>query len=221
MTGLPNARLYAYWRSSASWRVRIALHLKQVPFTIVPVHLMRDGGEQKASANVDRNPMAQVPTLEWDSPEGPRRLTQSLAIVQLVDACCPGPALLPTDPFERARAWEIAEVVNAGTQPLQNLSVLHAVRDLGGDPAAWASAAIAKGLAAVERLVADSSSTFCVGETPGVADLCLVPQLYNARRFSVDLSGFPRLLAIESACVSLGAFELAHPDVQPDAEPAK
>lgn len=219
MTGLPNARLYAYWRSSASWRVRIALHLKQVPFVVVPVHLVRDGGEQKQDANRARNPMQQVPTLEWDTPEGTVRLTQSLAIVQWVDACCPGPALLPRDPWERACAWEIAEVINSGIQPLQNLGTLATVKALGGDERAFGRDVIAKGLAAVEQLAARRKTTFCVGDTPSVADLCLVPQLYNARRFGVDLTGLERLLAVEAACEALTAFELAHPDLQPDAEP--
>jgi maleylpyruvate isomerase len=221
VSGLPNARLYAYWRSSASWRVRIALNLKQVPFTVVPVHLVRNGGEQKSAENRERNPMAQVPTLEWDEPGGrTRRLTQSLAIVQLVDAVCPGPVLIPDDAWARARAWEIAEIVNSGIQPLQNTGTLAAVRELGGDPAKFAHDAIEKGLHALERLVSASATSFCVGETPSVADLCVVPQMYNARRFSVDLTPFPRLVAIDAACASLSAFELAHPDVQPDAEPS-
>jgi maleylpyruvate isomerase len=220
VTGLPNARLYAYWRSSASWRVRIALNLKQIPFTVVPVHLVRNGGEQKSAENRERNPMAQVPTLEWDVPGGQtRRLTQSLAIVQLVDALCPGPALIPSDPFVRARAWEIAEIVNSGIQPLQNTGTLAAVRELGGDAAKFAHDAIEKGLHALERLVSEGhESSFCVGDAPCVADLCVVPQMYNARRFSVDLTPFPRLVAIDAACAKLSAFELSHPDVQPDAE---
>ena len=219
MTGLPNARLYAYWRSSASWRVRIALNLKQIPFAVVPVHLLRDGGEQKSPENRARNAMAQVPTLEWDEPGGHRRrLTQSLAIVQLVDALCPGPALLPVDPRERARAWEIAEIVNSGIQPLQNTGTLAAVRELGGDPARFAHDAIEKGLHALEQLVGESTGMFSVSDAPCVADLCVVPQMYNARRFSVDLAPFPRLVAIDAACATLSAFELSHPDVQPDAE---
>lgn len=221
MTGLPNARLYAYWRSSASWRVRIALNLKQIPFAIVPVHLVRNGGEQKSAENRERNPMAQVPTLEWDEPGGQtRRLTQSLAIVQLVDALCVGPALIPDDPFVRARAWEIAEIVNSGIQPLQNTGTLAAVRELGGDAAKFAHDAIEKGLNALEHLVAASDTSFCVSDAPCVADLCVVPQMYNARRFSVDLTPFPRLVAIDAACAKLSAFELSHPDVQPDAEPS-
>jgi maleylpyruvate isomerase len=136
-----------------------------------------------------------------------------------LEQVAPTPPLVPQDPIRRAQAWAMAEVVNSGIQPLQNLTVGRRVSALGGDVSAWNRAVIGDGLAALEVLAASAPGPFLGGEAPSIADCCLVPQLYNARRFDVDLSGLGRLLEAEAACVALPAFQAAHPDVQPDAQP--
>jgi maleylpyruvate isomerase len=223
---MPSLVLDSYWRSTSAWRVRIALHLKGVPFELRPVHLLRDGGEQRTAAHGERNPMRQIPVLEvHEHGHPPRRLTQSLAILAWLDAWLPEPPLLPPDPWQRARAWELAEIVNSGTQPLQNMAVLEAVERMGGDRQAWARDVIDRGLRAMETLVERAGlgphAPALVGDTPTVADLCLVPQLYNARRFGLDPdAAYPRLAAVERALVEHPAFVAAHPDRQPDAPAA-
>ncbi len=209
-------RLYSYWRSSSAWRVRIALHWKQVSHELVAVHLVRDGGEQHQPGFLERNPMAQVPVLEWIHGEHAWRLSQSMAILEWLEERYPQPPLLPEDPFARARARELAQLVVSGIQPLQNLAVLQRIEALGGDRRAWASAWIERGLSAMERKVAECAGTFCVGDEVSLADVCLVPQLYNARRFGVPVERFERLAAIERACAELPPFQAAHPDAQPD-----
>lgn len=214
--------LHGYWRSSCTWRVRTALHWKGLSFETVAVHLLKDGGEQKQQAHRALNPAAQVPVLVVDGvPVG-----QSMAILALIESLWPEPALLPSDPMQRAHAIAIAELVNAGIQPLQNLSVLSAVDALAGaEPGdtsarkAWAQRFIADGLDAVEALVRRHGGAYCVGDAVSWADLALVPQLYNARRFGLDLDRWPRLFAVESKCAALPAFAQAHPDAQPDAVP--
>ncbi len=207
---LRDVRLHSYWRSSCSWRVRIGLALKGVPYRYVPVNLLE--GQQLADAYAERSPLRQVPCLEWDG----GRLTQSLAILRLLDAL-EGPALTPADPLLGARAWELAEMVNAGIQPLQNLHVLRAIDSFGQDRQAWGREVIARGFEAMEAIARRSAGRFCVGDAPSVADLCLVPQLYNARRFGVNLEPFETLRRVEAACEELPAFQAAHPDRQPDA----
>ena len=209
-------KLYNYWRSSASWRVRIALNYKGLSYEYAPIHIVdhqQDAPEYKA-----KNPMAQVPTLELSYGERTIRLGQSLAIIEFLDEQHPMPRLFPSDPFLRARCRQLAEIVNAGIQPFQNLPALAYVRDeLGGDDRAFAKRWNARGLEALEKLVPETASTFCIGDQPSVADLCLVPQIYSARRFEVDLASFPTLLRIEAACNEHPAFIAAHPDRQPDA----
>jgi maleylpyruvate isomerase len=197
--------------------VRIALNLKGLPYDYAPVHLVRDGGEQLRPDHLARNPMGQVPVLEVVAEGETVQLTQSLAIVLYLEARWPEPPLLPDDAAGIARAWALAEIVNSGIQPLQNIGVIRRLAEAGVDTDAWCRDAIAKGLHALEALVRDDTSAFMVGDRPGVADVCLVPQLYNARRFGVDLQPYPRLLAIEARCVELPAFVSAHPDRQPDA----
>jgi maleylpyruvate isomerase len=208
-------RLYGYWRSSSTWRVRIALNLKGIAYEAAPVNLL--AGHQRAPEHLARNPRGQVPVLEL--PDG-ALLYESLAIVRYLDAIQPEPPLEPSDPLLRARAWQAAEIVNAGIQPLQNLRVLFEIDALGGDRVAWARAAIDSGLVGLEAVAGDTAGRFVVGDAPSVADLCLVPQLYNARRFGVDLAPYPTLLAVEAACERLPAFSTAHPDLQPDAHKA-
>ena len=210
--------LYGYWRSSSSWRVRVALELKGLPYDNRPVHLIRDGGQQHVPAFGRKNAMNQIPVLEiTDGPEV-HHVSQSLAIMEFLEQRHPQVALLPGDALERAHVRQLSEIINAGTQPLQNLAVIQALRDeLGQDHVAWCQRWIAKGLEAFEATLKAHDGSFCAGATPTMADACLIPQLYNARRFNLDLSQYPRLLRIEQACASLPAFERAHPDAQPDA----
>jgi maleylpyruvate isomerase len=210
-------KLYGYWRSSSAWRVRIGLALKVLSYEYVAVHLVRDGGHQYSAEHVARNPMAQVPVLEVEGPGGPVFLSQSLAILAWLDATHPEPALLPAEPFARARTLQLAEMINSGIQPLQNLTVLRSVEDLGGERMAWGREVIGRGFDALETLA--GTGPFFVGSGPTMADLFLVPQMYNARRFGVDLDPYPNLRRIEAACVELPAFQVAHPDRQPDAVP--
>lgn len=205
-------KLYAYWRSSASWRTRIALHLKGLEVDIVPVNLLE--GAQKGDDHRARSPMAQVPVLELDDGT---QLTQSLAIVRWLDQVRPAPPLVPRDPLQGARAWALAEVVNAGIQPLQNLTVLQRLAACGVDRKEWGATVIRDGLVALQSLAEPHAGQFLVGDAPSVADLCLVPQLYNARRFDVDLSDLSLLTRVEAHCEALDAFQRAHPDQQPDA----
>lgn len=212
-------RLYNYWRSSASWRVRAALHLKGLAFEYVPVHLVK--GEQRSTEHHARNPMDQVPALELELPgRGTVVVAQSLAILELLDELHPEPALLPRDPYLRARARELAEIVNAGIQPHQNLAPMGRIDALqAGAGKAHARHFNELGLAAYEARAKDVAGRFSVGDSPSIADLCLIPQIYSARRFEVpDLEArFPLLMRIEAACSALPAFAAAHPDAQPDA----
>ena len=185
--------------------------------TVVPVHLVK--GEQRADGYSALNPMQQVPTLEWTDDSGQRRVMgQSMAMAVYLDGVVPEPPLVPKEPLAAARAWELAEIVNAGIQPLQNSATLKLIEDLGGGRHAHAHRVIRKGLAAMEGLAATlPGEGFLFGQSPSIVEVCLIPQLYNARRFGLDVTAFPRLLAAEAACASLPAFEAAHPDVQPDA----
>jgi maleylpyruvate isomerase len=218
-------RLFGYWRSSSSWRVRIALAYKNLAFELVPIHLLRHGGEQHEPAFRDRNLMSQVPVLELSptteepAPE-PWRLTQSMAILEYLEEAHPHPPLLPSDVVGRARARQLAEIVNSGIQPLQNLKVQQALRGAGVDPAPLVRGFVATGLAAIEDIARSTAGRFLVGDQPTIADVYLVPQLFAARRVELDLRPFPTLLRIESTCEALPAFAAAHPSAQPDREDA-
>ena len=211
--------LYDYWRSSSAWRVRIALHLKGIPFERRVVNLIKDGGEQHADAFRALNPSGQVPVLIPD--EGGRPITQSMAIIAYLEEEFPASPLLPADPWRRARARQLAEMVNAGIQPYQNLPVLERLKALGVDPLAWARDFNARGLAALEAASRETATTFLVGDVPSLADIYLIPQLYAARRWSVDLAPYPTLLRVEAACAALPAFAAAHADAQSDAVPGR
>ena len=207
-------RLYGYWRSSCTWRVRVGLNLKGLEAEIVPVHLVQDGGHQHEEAFRAKNPMRQLPVLELADGT---RLAQSLAILEYLEEVNPDPSFLPGSPTQRALIRQLAEVINSGVQPLQNLSVIQKLKaesDL--DAKQWSAYWIDRGLRAFAAMLPEDGP-FCVGAEPTLADICLVPQLYNARRFEVDLSAMPRLLSVESACEALPAFQEAHPDRQPDA----
>ena len=209
-------KLHGYFRSSASYRVRIALNLKGLRVDHLPHHLRK--GEQCAPGYVALNPQGLVPTLENDTGA---ILTQSLAIIEWLDETHPSPPLLPKDPLRRAKVRAFSQVLACDTHPVQNLKVLARLRELGlpeEQVQAWAGWANREGLSACEKLIADEPGPFCFGEVPSMADLCLVPQLANARRFGVDVSPFPRLLKAEAAAKALPAFADAAPDKQPDAE---
>jgi maleylpyruvate isomerase len=208
--------LHSYWRSSASYRVRIGLGLKQLPYDYVTVNILK--GAQFADAYRARNPMAQVPTLEITEDDGTQiALAQSLPILEYLEERWAEPAILPRDPLLRARVRGLAEMINTGIQPLHNTTTLKRIKALGGDEAAWAQPFVADGLAAVAHAVADTAGAFCVGDAPTIADCYLVPQLVAARRFKVDLAPLARLLEIEARCLALPAFADAAPDRQPDA----
>jgi maleylpyruvate isomerase len=209
-------RLYNYWRSSASWRARIALAYKGIPFEYRSVDLVREGGEQNSATYVaEINPLSQVPVLEL---EDGRRIAQSLAILEYLEERYPEPALLPSEPWLRARARQLAEMVNAGIQPFQNTPTTGYVQTrLRGDIPDWLRFFLDRGLRALERTARETAGTFLVGSHPTFADVCLVPQLYSARRFDIPLAPFPTLVRVEAACNALPAFTSAHPDRQPDA----
>ncbi|PDT78153.1 maleylacetoacetate isomerase [Bradyrhizobium sp. C9] len=209
-------KLHGYFRSSASYRVRIALNLKGLTPEHLPHHLRK--GEQCAPAYLAINPQGLVPTLESDAGA---ILTQSLAIIEWLDETNPNPPLLPQDPLRRAKVRAFAQAIACDTHPVQNLKVLARLRKLGlpeEQVTEWAAWANREGLAACETLIAEEAGPFCFGDAPTLADLCLVPQLANARRFGVDLSRYPRLLKAEAAAKQVKAFADAAPDKQPDAE---
>jgi maleylpyruvate isomerase len=208
-------KLHGYFRSSASYRVRIALNLKGLSTEHLAHHLRK--GEQCAPAHLAINPQGLVPTLEDEDTV----LTQSLAIIEWLDETHPAPPLLPKDPLRRAKVRAFALVVACDTHPVQNLKVLARLRQLGlpeEKVTEWAAWANREGLTACEKLIAGEAGPFCFGAEPTIADLCLVPQLANARRFGVDLAAFPRLLQAEAAARNIKAFADAAPDRQPDAE---
>jgi maleylacetoacetate isomerase len=209
-------KLHGYFRSSASYRVRIALNLKGLRAEQLSHHLRK--GEQRAPAFLAINPQGLVPALESDAGDV---LIQSLAIIEWLDETHPQPPLLPQDPLRRAKVRAFAQALACDTHPVQNLKVLARLRELGlpdDKVTEWAAWANREGLTACEKLVANEAGPFCFGDKPSLADLCLVPQLANARRFGVDVSVFPRLLKAEAAAKAMPAFADAAPDKQPDAE---
>lgn len=208
--------LHNYWRSSASHRVRIGLGLKKLVYDYAVVNIVKR--EQHADAYRAKNPMAQVPTLEITEDDGTvHALNQSLPILEYLDERFPEPAILPKDLYMRARTRLLAEIINSGIQPLQNLTTTNQIKALGGDAAVWPKSFIADGLAAFERAARDTAGKFCVGDAPSIADCCLIPQLASARRFGVDIAQHDLLLGIEQRCMALPAFADAMPDQQPDA----
>lgn len=213
----PTLILHNYWRSSASYRVRIALGYKGLPYRYQPVHIVKDGGEQKRADYLAKNPMAQVPTLELVDGEARRFLPQSLPIIEYLEERWPIPRLLPEDLYLRARTRALAELVNSGIQPFQNLSAMRRIAAMGGDDKEWVTTYIGEGLAAFSAMVAETRGAFCVGDSPTLADCFLVPQLYAARRFGIDTGRLADLTSIEQSCAQLPAFAAAAPDQQPDA----
>jgi maleylacetoacetate isomerase len=220
-------RLYTYWRSSAAFRVRIALGLKGLDYESVPKHLLRDGGEQRKPDYLAVNPQGLIPALAEDGFVIP----QSLAICEYLDEVHPEPRLLPGSPRDRATVRGMALAVACDTHPLNNLPVLgYLRRKFGADDAAvnrWVAHWIDRGFSALERWVGvlpgapatAGEQRHCFGAQVTLADVCLVPQMFNARRFGVDVTPYPRLMAICAHLESLPAFIAARPDNQPDAEP--
>lgn len=213
-------KLWSYWRSSSAYRVRIALGLKALPFDYGFVHLVRDGGEQHAPSFRALNPLGQVPVLEVEEDGQELALVQSMAIIEYLDERYPEPPLLPAKLAERAHVRALAETVNAGIQPLQNTDTFRELERHGVDKEAWARVFIQKGLTALERLAAPRAGKHLFGDQVSLADVYLVPQLYNARRWGVPLAAFPTLSRADESARALPAFRAAAPDAQPDAEPA-
>ena len=209
-------KLHGYFRSSASYRVRIALNLKGLDADHLSHHLRK--GEQRDPDFLALNPQGLVPALQDDTGAV---LTQSLAIIEWLEEIQPQPALLPKDPLRRAKVRAFAQALACDTHPVQNLKVLGRLRELGlpeEQVTGWAAWANREGLGACEALIANEPGPFCFGEAPTIADLCLVPQLFNARRFGVNVSAYPRLLKAEAAAQAMKAFTDAAPDKQADAE---
>jgi maleylacetoacetate isomerase len=210
-------KLYTYFRSSAAFRVRIALNLKGVKYEPVFVHLAK--GQHREPAYTAVNPQALLPTLELDDGT---RLTQSLAIIEFLDEKHPAPPLVPTGALERARVRSLAEIVACEIHPLNNLRVLqHLKRALGQTQEQideWYRYWIADGLAKLEAELAKGKSKFCHGDAPTLADCCLVPQIFNAKRYSSDLKPYPTTMRVFESCMQLEAFDRAQPSKQPDAE---
>lgn len=211
--------LYTYFRSTAAYRVRIALNLKGIEADYRFVHLVRDGGEQHGDAYRKLNPQQLVPVLI----DGGAPLTQSLAIIEYLEETHPQPPLLPPDAVGRARVRALAQAVACDIHPLNNLRVLQYLDREGGIDKAgrdrWYRHWVATGFDAIEAMLASSAATgrYCHGDTPGLADACLVPQVFNARRYECDLATYPTIVRVEQACLELEAFARAAPANQPDA----
>jgi len=211
-------QLYSYWRSSAAYRVRIGLNLKGLRYETIPVHLVRDGGEQHAEGFGAVNPQRLVPILK----HGNRQLRQSLAILEYLDETWPTPPLLPSPARDRQRARAIAQTVACDIHPLNNLRVIQYFEDTWRVPQSerdeWVRHWIVEGFQALETMLVDHPATgmFCVGDIPTVADCALVPQVYNARRYGVAMASYPAIERIERACLALPAFDAARPERQPD-----
>ena len=210
-------KLFTYFRSSAAYRVRIALNLKGLPYEMESAHLTRDGGRQYTPEFRALNPQMRVPVLQLSSGDV---LTQSLAIIEYLDEIQPEPALLPADALARAHVRAVAQIVACDIHPLNNLVVLQYLKGpMKHEQAAvdaWYRHWVAKGFDAVEAMI--TPGPYACGAHVTLADICLVPQVYNARRFKVSLDPYPKIAAVEAACLKHPAFDKARPENQPDAE---
>ena len=210
-------KLYSYFRSSAAFRVRIALNLKGLAYETLPIHLVKDGGHNRRPEYRAINPQMRVPTL---IAPGGEILIQSLAIIEYLDETHPQPPLLPKDPIARAKVRALSELIACDIHPLNNVGPLRYLKNtLGHEQAAidaWYHHWVLEGFEALEQLI--EAGPYCCGDAVTIADICLVPQLYNARRLKVPLDKFPKILSVDAACLRLAAFDRARPENQPDAE---
>ncbi|KAG7511432.1 maleylacetoacetate isomerase isoform X1 [Solea senegalensis] len=204
--------LHGYFRSSCSWRVRIAFALKGIEYDQAPVNLIKDGGLQRTQQYKALNPMQQVPALEIDG----ITLCQSLAVIQYIDETRPGPLLLPADPKKRAQVRMISDLIASGIQPLQSLYV---IQKIGAEKVQWAQHFIDRGFQALEAILKQTAGKYCVGDEISMADICLVPQVYNAERFKVDVEQYPTIKRLNQTLTEIEAFKLSHPSCQPDTPP--
>ncbi|KAM9293850.1 maleylacetoacetate isomerase [Gastrophryne carolinensis] len=205
----PQPLLFGYFRSSCTWRVRIALALKGIEYDLHAINLIQDGGQQKTDEYKRVNPMQQVPALRIDGVN----LSQSLAIIEYLEETRPNPPLLPRDPIKRAQCRMISDLIASGIQPMQNLPVLQRA---GDGKAEWAQHFIHVGFQALELMLQGTAGRYCVGDEVTMADLCLVPQVANADRFKVDMAPFPIIARINQSLLQLEAFQVSHPSRQPD-----
>nr|QHU80065.1 glutathione S-transferase Z2 [Bemisia tabaci] len=210
MSGKEVATLYSYWRSSCSYRVRIVLNFKGIPYEVKPVNIWKKD-EHLTPEYCAINPMQQVPALRIDG----RTLIDSISIMHYLEETRPEQPLLPSDPADRAKVREIVSVIASGIQPLQNVGLLQLLPE--EERVQWAQRVINKGFTALEKLLANSAGKYCFGDSISIADCCLIPQVYNARRFKVDVETYPAIARIDKDLLSHPAFKDAHPDNQPDA----
>jgi maleylacetoacetate isomerase len=218
-------KLYSYFRSSAAYRVRIAFNLKGLSYDTVAIHLQREGGLNRKPAFRAINPQMRVPALELDSGE---IITQSLAIIEYLDEVHPQPPLLPSEPVARAKVRALAQLVACDIHPLNNVGPLRYLKDeLGQDQSkidAWYQHWVREGFDALEAMIQPDTrgphgpGPYAYGAEVTLADICLVPQVANARRLKVPLESYPKIVAVDTACAKLAAFEQARPENQPDAE---
>jgi maleylpyruvate isomerase len=217
---MDDVTLYSFWRSSSSWRVRIGLAWKGIRYRYQAVNLFKEGGDQWHADHLARSPLGKVPVLEWTEEGRLHRLTESMAILEYLDERFPEKPFLPADPYLRAHTRMLAEMVNSAMQPMQNLATLKYVKHvLKADETAWAAHWLGTGLVGMEQAAQETAGTYCVGDQPTLADIYLVPQMFGARRYGVDLATLPTLVRIEAACIKLTAFADAQPERQPDALP--
>lgn len=218
MALMEKPKLYSYFRSSCAYRVRIALNLKGVPYDIIPVHLLKNGGEQKSKIYKQINPSNQVPAFV----DNGILVAQSMAILEYIEETFASPALLPRTTEGRAVIRQMCEVVNSGIQPLQNLSVMQFLKDHmklnDAQVQQWMQHWISKGLESLETLLKKHSGTYCYGDQLSLADCLLVPQVFASKRFKVDMSHFPKVTEINDRCLTLTDFIKASPEKQPDFE---
>lgn len=212
-------KLYSYWRSTAAYRVRTALNIKRLSYSIIPIHLVKDGGEQHKPEYAEKNPQELVPLLD----DNGKLLSQSMAICEYIDEAYDGPKLLPSEPFLRAKVRSVCQIIACDIHPLDNLRVLQYLKGelqvSDEQKSTWYAHWILEGFKALEAMLTEykAQGPFCFGEELTLADVFLVSQMYNARRFEVDLSDFQRLVEVEQHCLTLDAFSDAKPEAQPDA----
>jgi maleylacetoacetate isomerase len=210
--------LYGYWRSTAAYRVRIALNYKKIDYAYKAIHLVNDGGEHKQAAYAAKNPHKLVPALELDSGEV---ISESLAIIEFLEEQHPTPTLLPGTAMDRAKIRSIAQAIACNIHPLNNLRVLQYLENAMGCSAEqktkWYADWIATGFSALEEQLSKCAGVYSFGDSITLADVCLIPQVYNARRFNISLDAYPTIVRIEKHCLELPVFQAASPEAQPDA----